>query len=88
MQCFIYLRETVRRSRRVREGSLSVITDNLLVESRRQVDFFAKVLADGTMRLFVTLRLSAVRQRRFFCQAFLDKKAGFWLLFSKSNINY
>ena len=50
--------------------------------------FSKKVLADGTVGLFVDLRLSAVRQHRFFCQAFLDKKAGFWLLFSKSNINY
>jgi len=57
-----------------------------MVECRKASEVFAKVLADGTMRLFVTLRLSAVRQRRFFCQAFLDKKAGFWLLFSKSNI--
>ena len=50
--------------------------------------FYKKGLSRRHCGVCITFRLSAVRQRRFFCQAFLDKKAGFWLLFSKSNITY
>jgi len=59
----------------------------LSVEWRKASEVFAKVLADGTIGLFVDFRLSAVRQVKFFAELFY-KKAGFWLLFSKSNINY
>ena len=51
----------------------------------KAIDLFDKVLADGTIGLLVDFRLSAVRQRRFFCQAFLDKKAGFGYFYKSNN---
>ena len=45
--------------------------------------FFAKVLADGTVRLFIDLRLSAVRQVDFFAKLFWIKKRVFGYFFQK-----
>jgi len=52
------------------------------------VDFFAKlfwtkkVLADGTVRLFVDLSVECRKASEVFCEAFLQK-SGFWLLLQK-----
>ena len=54
------------------------------------VKLFAEVLADGTIGLLVTLRLSAVRQADFFAKLFWTKKRVL-VTFTKvtiTNINY
>jgi len=45
------------------------------------------VLADGMIGLFVDFRKGGESPVKFFAELFY-KKAGFWLLFSKSNITY